>query len=100
MLLLLSEEPGSDICSFSTVEDSSGRGRGKRSGDGGEFRILDVVDDDLEIVERAAAMLLLLFWPEMEAAAIATSRERVALMVVFVGWSVDVNLCLRGSDFF
>ncbi len=48
------------------------------------FRILDVVDDDdLEIVERAAAMLLL-FWPEMEAAAIARSRERVGLMIVWL----------------
>jgi len=71
---LLSEEPGSDICSFSTVEDSS-RGNGSSVD---EFRILDV-DDDLEIVERAAAMLLLC-WPEMEAVAIATSRED--LMVV------------------
>ena len=71
---MLSEEPGSDICSFSTVEDSS-RGNGSSVD---EFRILDV-DDDLEIVERAAAMLLLC-WPEMEAAAIATSRE--GLMVV------------------
>lgn len=88
MLLVLSEEPGSEICSFSTVEDSSGRG--KRSGD--VFRILDVVDDDLEIVERAAAMLVLL-WPEMEAAAIATSRERVGLMTVW--WSFDrFDLCL------
>ena len=71
---MLSEEPGSDICSFSTVEDSS---RGNWS-NVDEFRILDV-DNDLEIVERAAAMLLLC-WPEMEAAAIATSRE--GLMVV------------------
>ncbi len=76
-MVLLSEEPGSDICSFSTVEDSSGRG--KRSGDG-EFRILDVVDDFLEIVERAEAMFLLLSWPE-KAAAIATSSEMVGLMV-------------------
>ena len=73
---MLSEEPGSDICSFSTVEDSS---RGNWS-NVDEFRILDVDDDDdLEIVERAVAMLLLC-WPEMEAAAIATSRE--GLMVV------------------
>jgi len=81
-LVLLSEEPpGSDICSFSTVEDSSGRG--KRSGDG-EFRILDVVDDFLEIVERAEAMFLLLFWPGMQAAASATSSERVGLMVAWL----------------
>ena len=73
----MSEEPGSDICSFSTVEDSS---RGKRSSVD-EFRILDD-DDDLEIVERAVAMLLL-YWPEMEAAAIATSRE-VLMVVIYV----------------
>ncbi len=48
------------------------------------FRILDVVDaDDFEIVERAKAMLIL-FWPEMEAAAIATSRERGGLMIVWL----------------
>lgn len=81
MLVLLSEEPGSDICSFSTVDEDS-RGSGKRSGDDDGFRILKVVDDDLEIVERAAAMLLL-FWPEIEAAAIATSRES-GLMVVWL----------------
>ncbi len=58
------------------MEDSS---RGNKSGDGEEeFRILDV-DDDLEIVERAAAILL--FWPEMEEAAMATRRERVGLIV-------------------
>ena len=69
MLLL---EPGSDICSFSTAEDSSS---GNRSVD--VFRILDVDDDDdFEIVERAAA------WPEMKAAAMATSRE--GLMVISV----------------
>ena len=73
MLLLLSEEPGSDICSFSTVEDSS---RGN-SGDGGGFRILD---DDFEIVERAAAMLL--FWSEMDAAAMATRRESVLMVIL------------------
>jgi len=72
-LLLLSEEPGSDICSFSTVEDSS---RGN-SGDGGGFRILD---DDFEIVERAAAMLL--FWSEMDAAAMATRRESVLMVIL------------------
>ena len=74
-MLLLSEEPGSDICSFSTVEDSS---RGN-SGDGGGFRILDV-DDDFEIVERAATMLL--FWFEMDAAAMATRRESVLMVIL------------------
>ena len=89
MVLLSEEPPGSDICSFSTVEDSSGS-RGKRSGDG-EFRILDDVAGDLEIVERAEAMFLLLFWPE-KAAAIATSSERVGLMVA----CLECRRCVYG----
>ena len=76
MLLL---EPGSDICSFSTAEDSSSGNRSVVD----VFRILDV-DDDFEIVERAAA------WPEMKAAAMATSRE--GLMVVYYVMSAyDTN---------
>ena len=79
--MILLDEPGSDICSFSTAEDSSS---GSRSVDVDDvFRILDV-DDDFEIVERAAA------WPEMKAAAMATSRE--GLMVVYYVMSAyDTN---------
>ena len=80
-MLLLLDEPGSDICSFSTAEDSSS---GSRSVDVELFRILDVDDDDFEIVDRAAA------WPEMKAAAMATSRE--GLMVVYYVMSAyDTN---------
>lgn len=52
------------------------------SGDEGgeeEFRILDDVDG-LVIEEERAAAILLLFWPEMEAA-MATRTERVGLIV-------------------
>ena len=77
MLLLF--DPGSDICSFSTAEDSSSGSRSVVD----VFRILDD-DDDFEIVERAAA------WPEMKAAAMATSRE--GLMVVsYVLSAYDTN---------
>ena len=78
-MLLLLFDPGSDICSFSTAEDSSSGSRSVVD----VFRILDD-DDDFEIVERAAA------WPEMKAAAMATSRE--GLMVVsYVLSAYDTN---------
>ena len=81
-MLLLLLEPGSDICSFSTAEDSSS---GSRSVDVDVFRILDVdVEEDFEIVERAAA------WPEMKAAAMATSRERL-MVVYYVMSAYDTN---------
>lgn len=80
-MLLLFDDPGSDICSFSTAEDSSSGNR--RSVD--VFRILDVDDDDdFEIVERAAA------WPEMKAAAMATSREGL-MIVCYVLSAYDTN---------
>lgn len=76
-------EGPSPIFSFSTVEDSSNNKSGG-GGSGGvtdeEFRILETGFDS---VERAAAILLLFVLLEI-IVAIATRREGVDLIVVYV----------------